>query len=104
MQNRTDHDRIIKELAILVNKALPLAQRLESDEFTPEERERFRSLTAIQRSYSNAVFELNNLLSRLCGESARRLLSRDPKVVAKEKRRLQLLSPPVQIDGDESDA
>ena len=85
------HHRSLQELANLVNTALPLAHRVESDEFTPEEREELRRLTCLDSRPSHAVFELSNALTRLCGEAARRLCSRDPKVRAAERRRLDRL-------------
>ena len=87
-----DHNLILKKLAKLLNEALPLAQRVESEEFTSEEREQLRTLTLTPDGRSQAVFALSNVLFRLCGESSRRLLSEDPKDRAAEKRRLKGLA------------
>src|SRR5687767_1618342 len=87
-----DHAKTVRTLAELINSALPLARHVASDEFTADEREQLRLFTPIQHGRSNAVFELSNLLGRLCSESAWRLCSPDPAVQAVENSRLQELS------------
>lgn len=59
----------IESLAHLILAAKPLAEALLSDQYSPEDRKRLRELTGNGRS--NAVFDLSNLLNRLCGERAR---------------------------------
>lgn len=70
-RNRSDDERAqaIEVLAHLVLAAKPLAVSILSDDFSPEERTRLRELATVGRS--NGVFELSNLLNRLCGEKAR---------------------------------
>lgn len=64
------HQVMIDSLAGLINAAIPLAQAILSDDFTAEERRLLREATVKGRT--NGVFELSNLLSRLCGERARK--------------------------------
>ena len=47
---------------------LPLAEYVESDACTPEERKLLRALAGI-----DGVFRLANVLNRLCGEKVREL-------------------------------
>jgi hypothetical protein len=63
--------QVIDALAHLILAARPLAERVESNDFSPEDRRRLRELTRVNRGRSNAVFELSTLLNRLCGERAR---------------------------------
>jgi hypothetical protein len=67
------HDHVVERVAMLVKSLEPLARRLVSDEFSPEDRKRLRELTALQ-DQSHSVFELSTHLNRLCGEKARREL------------------------------
>jgi hypothetical protein len=64
-----EHEQAIEVLGHLILAAKPLAARILTDEFTPEERQSLRDLTTKGRS--NGLFELSNLLNRLCGERAR---------------------------------
>lgn len=59
-------------LANLILAAVPLAKALLSDDFSPEHRRQLRDLT--KDNSTNGVFELSNLLNRLCSEKARELL------------------------------
>ena len=63
-------DALIESLAGSVKGMIPLAQAISSDDFTPEERARLRELAG-----GNGVFNLANLLYRLCGERARKMHS-----------------------------
>lgn len=65
--------QVIETLAHLVLATRPLAERVLSDDFSADDRRRLRELTANGRS--NAVFDLSNLLNRLCGERARKEIS-----------------------------
>jgi hypothetical protein len=58
-------------LAHLIAAALPLAEELLS-EGSPEGRDKLRQLTRLPGSHSNGVFELSNVLNRLCSERARK--------------------------------
>ncbi len=60
---------LVERLAALIKEATPLAAALESDAYTPELRKKLRELTA--KGSSHDVFELSNLLTRLCGEKTR---------------------------------
>lgn len=61
---------LIESAAKQVEALLPLAQAIESDEFTAEERAKLRELAG-----GNGVFKLANTLSRLCGERSRAMHS-----------------------------
>ncbi len=63
----------IKSLAHLIRAAIPLAEYIVSDDFSIQERERLRELTKEGRS--NGVFDLSNLLNRLCTETARKAIN-----------------------------
>lgn len=60
----------VPTLAHLIQASIPLAKRLLSDDFSPDDRRQLRELTA--QASTNGVFELSNLLNRLCGERARK--------------------------------
>lgn len=64
----------IKVLAGMIKSAIPLAELMASDDFSPEERQALRQLTSNGRS--NGVFDLSNLLNRLCSETAFKQFSR----------------------------
>ena len=66
-------DQVIKTLAYLILAAKPLAEYVLSDHFSAEERDALREKT-VTNGRSNAVFELSNLLNRLCSERARKQL------------------------------
>jgi|GEM_PF-1787622 len=67
---------IMETAATLVISLRGLARRIISDDFTSDERKHFRDLTVPGSEFgSNGVFELSNLLNRLCGERARREIS-----------------------------
>ncbi len=68
--NKALRRQVIEALAQLILTAKPLAELILTDDFTPEERELLRQLTQVVRS--NGVFDLSNLLNRLCSERARR--------------------------------
>ncbi|GEM_PF-2384714 len=68
------HGQQIYALAHLILAARSLAEQILSDTYSPDERENLRRQTQVGRS--NALFELSNLLSRLCSERARREMSR----------------------------
>ena len=59
----------IEALYHLISAALPLAEHVLSDEFSPKEREFLRQKT--QDGRTNRLFNLSNCLSRLCSERAR---------------------------------
>lgn len=63
----TSPDDAATELAALIERAIPLARFLESDECQPEDRARLRDLS--KDGYG--VFELSNYLNNLCSERAR---------------------------------
>ena len=65
-------EQIVNTLAHLILATLPMAERVLSDDFSSADRSRLRELT--QNGRSNAVFELSNVLNRLCGERARKEL------------------------------
>ena len=56
-------------LAQLINAATPLATRVASEEFSARDRHILRQLTKVGPSHN--VFELSNVLSECCGETAR---------------------------------
>lgn len=64
------HSEVIEVLSQQIKAAIPLARLMVGDEFSPEERERLRKLTVTTARW-HGVFELSNLLNRLCGEEAR---------------------------------
>lgn len=66
-QNNADN---IKTLSYMILAMLPLARRVDSDEFSAEDRRMLREMTE-----RDGVFRLSNLLNRLCGEDARKSLS-----------------------------
>lgn len=61
---------MVTTLSHLLLAALPLAEQVLAHG-SPAERDRLRSETRIPSSHSNAVFELSNVLNRLCSERAR---------------------------------
>jgi hypothetical protein len=61
----------VDELAILLTKALPLADYLNSDECDPHHRSALRAKVIGKGGGDEGVFELSNLLNRLCSERAR---------------------------------
>lgn len=71
--NGSVHGQMIETLAHLILAAKPLAEQILSDAYTPEEREQLRQKTQVVRS--NGVFDLSNLLNRLCSERARKELN-----------------------------
>ena len=66
-----DREQTLVSLSHLVSATLFLAEKVAGDEFTPEDRQRLRKLTATQRGRSNGVFELYQALGALCSERAR---------------------------------
>ncbi len=62
---------VVKTLAHLILAIKPWAELLLSEEFSPEQRQQLRELTATN-GRSNAVFEVSNALNRLCSERARK--------------------------------
>ena len=48
--NVDDHERVVRESSQLLIKALPLATRVQSDEFTADERERLRERSQCARA------------------------------------------------------
>lgn len=58
--------RVITMLAAHIKAALPLADLVLGDDFTPQDREKVRALAGF-----NGVFLLSNRLNSLCGETAR---------------------------------
>lgn len=60
-------------LAHLLMAIKPLAERVDSDEFSAEDRKRLREL--VRNGRSNLVFDLSNIFTRLCGERARNELA-----------------------------
>lgn len=60
----------INSLAHIIQAAIPLAKLVLTDNFSPEERKKLRDMT--QSGQSHGVFDLSNLLNRLCGEKARK--------------------------------
>lgn len=67
IRRMTSPEDAAKELAALIDRAIPLARYLESDECQPEHRSRLRDLS--KDGYG--VFELSNYLNNLCSERAR---------------------------------
>ena len=63
------NEEVIGMLAHLVQVALPLADLANSDKFSPDDRSRLRELSG-----KSTIFELKNVLVRLCSEHARREL------------------------------
>ena len=63
------HTEVIHALAHLVQAMIPLANSLQSDEFSVEERKQFRTFAG------DNVFELSTSLNRLCSETARKVYS-----------------------------
>lgn len=61
-------DQELEIAAHLILALRPLAERIASDEFTPEERKHLRELVK-----GDGVFHLSNALNRLCGEKAREI-------------------------------
>jgi hypothetical protein len=61
-----DTQVLVEVMAGLVTTMLPLAQFLESDSCSPQQRAQLRSL-----AQGNGVFKLANSLNRLCGERVR---------------------------------
>jgi hypothetical protein len=61
------HTAIIESFASTIKGLIPLAQLLESDEFTPAERAHLRELLG-----GDGVFEFANSFYRLCGERTRK--------------------------------
>lgn len=68
--DRNDHGHIIEIMSHMILAMRPLTRIILSEEFSSVERDRLRELTTNGRS--SGVFELSNLLHRLCGERARR--------------------------------
>jgi hypothetical protein len=66
-----DQEQDLSSLAHLILAALPIAERVLSDNFSVEARQKLRHLTPTQRGRSNGVFDLYQALSGLCGERAR---------------------------------
>jgi hypothetical protein len=66
----TEHEQIIDAVAQLVLAAIPPAARMVSDEFSADERQQLRELVKTEDQRSNGVFELSNLLNRLCSDTA----------------------------------
>lgn len=64
------HKEVLNFFAAAVMSLVPLAHLILSDDFSPEERKEMREKTAMGQSHG--VFELSNLLNRLCGEKARK--------------------------------
>lgn len=58
-------------IASLILEIMPLLEKIDKDG-TKEERDRLREITKTQGGRSNAIFELSNILNRLCSERARR--------------------------------
>jgi len=65
------NDDEVQILAHLILASIPLATKLLSNSAGGASRDMLRELTKTQNGRSNGVFELSNLLSRLCGERAR---------------------------------
>lgn len=65
-----DHKAGLEILTYQIKAMIPLVKWIASNEFNPEERRNLRELSANDRS--NNVFELSNLLNRLCSETARK--------------------------------
>lgn len=65
----TPRDEVVKKLAGLILQALPLATRLASDEFSATDRASLRQLATQGRSAG--VFELSNVMFKLCSERSR---------------------------------
>ena len=59
------HAEVIHALAHLLQAMIPLANSLQSDEYSVEERKQFRAFAG------DNVFELSTSLNRLCSETAR---------------------------------
>jgi hypothetical protein len=70
LSETSNHQETISALAELLKQARPLAELVASEEYSPEDRKLLRELTRNGRS--NEVFDLSNLLNRLCGERALR--------------------------------
>jgi len=60
-------DPELETLGYLVLAALPLAEKIVSDEFTAEDRRNLRKMTG-----GDNIFRLSNALNALCGETARK--------------------------------
>lgn len=75
----SDRDAVIESLAAMVGAMTPLAKLVSSDKFTPEDRARVRELAG-----KSGVFDLANLLYKLCGERSRELSSNQAS--SKEKK------------------
>lgn len=65
-----ERESLMKTLAYQILALNELAERVASDEFTPEERRTLRDLTG-----GKGIFRAANALNRLCGEKAREALS-----------------------------
>jgi hypothetical protein len=63
----------VEMLAHLLMVIKPLAERVASDECSPDDRKRLREL--VRNGRSNLVFDLSNIFTRLCGERARNELA-----------------------------
>lgn len=72
--NSSERGQVIDTLAHLILAMRPLAEQVLSEAFSPEEREHLRQKTQIVRV--NGLFDLSNLLSRLCSERARREMTK----------------------------
>ncbi len=75
---REEKEAVLREAAGYINSLLPLAVRIESDEFTKTDREKLRKLTNTVK-----VFQLSNVLNHLCGETARLHQRGDPTTIAR---------------------
>ncbi len=64
----TEAKECVRVLEHLIQAIKPLAASMLTEEFTKDDRKALRELTTDGRS--NAVFEVSNLLNRLCSESA----------------------------------
>lgn len=62
----SDRRLVITSLAAMLKAVLPLAELLDSEEFSEDERHQLRTITG-----RDGVFRLANTLHRLCGEEAR---------------------------------
>lgn len=79
-----DKRSVVESLAALIRAGLPLAELIESDVFSDQDRRQLRVLTG-----QNGVFRLANILNRLCGEEARAQLraSSTSTIVPKGQRK-----------------
>ena len=66
-----DRQQVITSLSHMVMATLTLAEKVAGDEFTADDRQKLRQLTATQRGHSSGVFELYQALGALCSERAR---------------------------------